>query len=392
MTIPSLDLALGAVDPQAVAFIPADGTAVPQAVPQPMPQAVPQPMPQFVSQTVPQSAEQTDFKSAPALDPEAVARFREVLDAPLADNARLQDQLARAVAYVATASTAIESAGALPVAEVSVGRQPAMSQTELGLAPAPANVTPGNRPAVGPVAREDAPVTAELPVAEKLVPPSAPKKVVRGDAPEVAHADVETLDASRMPAVDVPSKRQDAVQARSVTGSVATEAAPVTAAGPAVVRDDDSEDVVLQALPQGTVVQAEGSAPVRETAPVAAPVAAEHVARAEAAEMQMLVAAANEVADAILVSPGLLRGQGEILVRLKPDVLSGTEIRIETTGRTLSVEFQPTVPDVAVLIERNLPGLQERLAMNVAAFDVAVSVRANAMAGRERVRKTGEDA
>lgn len=93
-----------------------------------------------------------------------------------------------------------------------------------------------------------------------------------------------------------------------------------------------------------------------------------------AASAEIVAQAAGDVADAILVTPGLERGRGEILIRLKPDVLDGTEVRIEVTGRSIQVEFLPEVHDVAVLIERNLAQLQQHLAARVPSFDIGVAV------------------
>ena len=92
---------------------------------------------------------------------------------------------------------------------------------------------------------------------------------------------------------------------------------------------------------------------------------------------EVMLQVAEEVADAILVSPGLLRGEGEIRIQLKPDVLSGSEVRISVEGRQLGVELLPVAADVAAFVERNLPQLQQLLAARVQAFTVGVSMRRN---------------
>ena len=112
------------------------------------------------------------------------------------------------------------------------------------------------------------------------------------------------------------------------------------------------------------------------SAPALAPV---DVVRTQAAQplppTQVLVEAAQAVADTLLVSPGLLRGQGEVVVRLRPDVLEGTEVRIAVTGRQLEVVFQPTTVDMAVLLTNCRTQIATHLAAKIATFNVSVDVR-----------------
>ena len=96
---------------------------------------------------------------------------------------------------------------------------------------------------------------------------------------------------------------------------------------------------------------------------------------------ETFLAAANAVADVLLVTPGLLRGEGEIRVHLRPDVLEGSDVRISVVGRQLGIEFIPQTADVAVLIERNRPQLEQHLATRFQAFQLSVGVR------RERSRE-----
>ena len=110
--------------------------------------------------------------------------------------------------------------------------------------------------------------------------------------------------------------------------------------------------------------------------PALAPV---DVVRTQAAQplppAQVLVEAAQAVADTLLVSPGLLRGQGEVVVRLRPDVLEGTEVRIAVTGRQLDVQFQPTTVDMAALLENCRTQIANHLTAKIATFNVTVDVR-----------------
>ena len=81
------------------------------------------------------------------------------------------------------------------------------------------------------------------------------------------------------------------------------------------------------------------------------------------------------MADTLLVSPGLLRGQGEIVVQLRPDVLDGTEVRIAVTGRQLDVQFCPTSVEMAVMLENGRAQIASHLSAKIASFNVTVDVR-----------------
>ena len=134
------------------------------------------------------------------------------------------------------------------------------------------------------------------------------------------------------------------------------------------------------ALPVSFVVP-EVSAPA--AAPTAAPVTAVEAvvaaftpSAARAVEpVQVLVEAARAVSDTLLVTPGLLRGEGEIRIQLRPDVLDGTEIHIVVAGRQLTVAFTPPTPDLVALIEQSRPQLTAHLAERIHSFQIAVDVR-----------------
>ena len=137
---------------------------------------------------------------------------------------------------------------------------------------------------------------------------------------------------------------------------------------------------VPPALPVSLAVP-EVSAPA--AAPTAAPVTAVEAvvaaftpSAARAVEpAHVLVEAARAVADTLLVTPGLLRGEGEIRIQLRPDVLDGTEIHIAVAGRQLTVAFTPPTHELAALIEQSRPQLTAHLAERIHSFQIAVDVR-----------------
>ncbi len=89
----------------------------------------------------------------------------------------------------------------------------------------------------------------------------------------------------------------------------------------------------------------------------------------------MLVEVVESVCDAIMVSPGVLRGEGEIRIRLKPEVLDGTEIRLEAKGRTISVMFQPVTSEAQQILEQNIGQFEQHLAGRIHNYQIAVSIR-----------------
>ena len=204
------------------------------------------------------------------------------------------------------------------------------------------------------------------------VPTAVPDSVPLSDQ---VSASVPRLDsvsvAQPMPvSVSVPA---DVTAPAPVEASVVREVVK----GLDVVGVVDDETVTSEAL------VAAGVAPAVQ--PVVVPVQVEPLVSVQSVDVaarveqvskaEVLVQAAEAVADTILVSPGLLRGQGEVRIQLRPDVLEGTEIRIAVTGRQMEVNFMPQTQDMAVLIEQCRPQLEQHLAEKIHSFQIAVDVR-----------------
>ena len=266
---------------------------------------------------------------------------------------------------------ALPSEGAVPGAVPSVPSAPRV--------PATTSAPPAlSAPPVPPASAPSAPSTlvggdvlgaprpgAEVPPAESslVVPPGVP---VRPDAAVVDESSVAAF-AARRGRRALPS--EGAVQKAASPASSAPSAPSASSAPPAP-----------PALPVSLAVP-EVSAPA--AAPTAAPVTAVEAvvaaftpSAARAVEpAQVLVEAARAVADTLLVTPGLLRGEGEIRIQLRPDVLDGTEIHIVVAGRQLTVAFTPPTPDLVALIEQSRPQLTAHLAERIHSFQIAVDVR-----------------
>ena len=266
---------------------------------------------------------------------------------------------------------ALPSEGAVPGAVPSVPSAPRVPSTTS----APPALS---APPVPPASAPSAPSTlvggdvlgaprpgAEVPPAESslVVPPGVP---VRPDAAVVDESSVAAF-AARRGRRALPS--EGAVQKAASPASSAPSAPSASSAPPAP-----------PALPVSLAVP-EVSAPA--AAPTAAPVTAVEAvvaaftpSAARAVEpAQVLVEAARAVADTLLVTPGLLRGEGEIRIQLRPDVLDGTEIHIVVAGRQLTVAFTPPTPDLVALIEQSRPQLTAHLAERIHSFQIAVDVR-----------------
>ena len=233
------------------------------------------------------------------------------------------------------------------------------------------------------------------PVPPTLAVPFAPPALVGGDVVGAPRPSVEVPPAESSPVVSpgvstrpaaavVDESSVVAFAARRGRRALPSEGAVQKAASPASSAPSapfaSSAPSAPPALPVSFVVP-EVSAPA--AAPTAAPVTAVEAvvaaftpSAARAVEpVQVLVEAARAVADTLLVTPGLLRGEGEIRIQLRPDVLDGTEIHIVVAGRQLTVAFTPPTPDLVALIEQSRPQLTAHLAERIHSFQIAVDVR-----------------
>jgi len=229
---------------------------------------------------------------------------------------------------------------------------------------------------------DDSDLEAEVtPVAADVSAPAS--RGGSGTVADVAEAPQEVQYSTR-PA----SERWTVSASRDGAGAVAGEvSAPAS-------RDDSGTMVADVSAPVSRggsdTVEEEVSAPASRdgagtvVADVSAPASRGGSDAVAATPSAMMVEAAGAVADAILVTPGLMRGQGEIRVQLKADVLGGTEVRVAVTGRQMEVTFVPPTHEVAVLIAQNQSVLTAHLAERIRTFDVSVGVRRRGTEGEER--------
>ena len=131
--------------------------------------------------------------------------------------------------------------------------------------------------------------------------------------------------------------------------------------------------VVKSILPDQTQIIAPAPLPIELPA---APVHRQELAPAAPLDVtRMLVTAAEAVADAILVSSGFSNGEGSIIVRLQPEVLGGSEVRIVVKDGTLSVVINAATQDVHEIVEANRTQFEQHLADKVHSWRISVAVR-----------------
>ena len=240
-----------------------------------------------------------------------------------------------------------------------------------------------------PVGVEKATVVEKPVAVEQLVAAERPEELPPATAETLARVVEENLILAKdLPQpVEVPGKPTVTTPVREgADGRVEMAGEPESRKMPEVA---DDADTAPQGLPE-TVAGAAPAVTPAVSAPEAAPVAG--VAAKVSAEMprtasSVVIEAASAVADTLLVTPNLMRGDGEIRVQLKPDVLDGAQICIKVMGKSMQVEFASVTDDVARLMTEAQPQLVQRLTEKIPTFEVAVTVLPGNAAGRRLARK-----
>ena len=126
-----------------------------------------------------------------------------------------------------------------------------------------------------------------------------------------------------------------------------------------------AEDVVIPI----TVPLSQDSAPI-----AAASATIEIDPSAASARTSELTEAAAAVTETIKVTPSLVRGDGEVVIRLKPNVLDGSEIRLEARGTEVTIDIRPANADVAQAVERSQAQFAQQLSERLPSFQFTVAV------------------
>ena len=296
---------------------------------------------------------------APVVEPlvaEKPVVEKPVVEAPVAPVAPDSRPVAVATVQVTPAASVATPVVELPVAPDSRPATIAAAQ----VTPAAPVATPAVEPQVAPVAPDSRPAT----IAAAQVTPAAPvaTPVVESPVAPAAPVDKSTVvESPAAPVVEAPVAKSEVASAKPVVAGKRT-AAP--------------EEVVVIDLSQES---ARAAAPLRE-APFVAAAQQEIAASTASARTESIIEVVNNVAEAIadqiLVTPSLVRGEGQMIVRLKPEVLDGSEIHLSSESGTLAVEIVPSTQNAAKLATEAMPRLETALAEHVATFrQVSVSVR-----------------
>ena len=147
---------------------------------------------------------------------------------------------------------------------------------------------------------------------------------------------------------------------------------------PALVADRPiPQDDMLQATKVEDVVIPIAVPMAQDSAPIAAASATIEIdPSAASARTSELTEAAAAVAETIKVTPSLVRGDGEVVIRLKPNVLDGSEIRLEARGSEVTIDIRPASADVAQAVERSQAQFAQQLAERMPSFQFTVAVAA----------------
>ena len=228
------------------------------------------------------------------------------------------------------------------------------------------------------------------PAADSSLLREAPREVPREPPPSPFTPSAVPQPAVKVqqPVATVPPEQQPSVQvvvdlqidqvkpASTLPPPVAVVVDETNPARPEVVADESQEPPVLQAAPIAMPAQPQVIDVKNVAVEPVQVVAARVVHQVVATPAQVLIEAASAVADTIVVSPGLLRGTGEVQVQLRPDVLEGTVIRISTTAPgSLTVQFTPVNENMAALLEKCAPQLVTYLSERVHSVQIAVNVK-----------------
>jgi len=290
------------------------------------------------------------------------------LPAQVAENVKLGETLTATTGVVGETLAKVDVAvmDGAPAVRVAPLSEQVKTNAELGVSLAAAAAAVGETQAkVGVAALDGSPAVRIAPLSEQ----------VKTNA---------ELGASLAAAATAVGEAQADVDVAAMGGAKSTAPASVPAASEDDAATVPAEAPVAAGVTSPASVQTSAAPEAPQTAPAVAPVDVVRVQAATAAEAvpsQVLVQAAEAVADTLLVSPGLLRGQGEVLVKLRPDVLDGTEVKISVTGRQLDVVFQPQTVDMAVMIENCRTQLVQHLANKIVSFNVTVDVRKKRVEG-----------
>ena len=297
-----------------------------------------------------------------------------------------------------------------PVVEVGTAPNPQMGTVPTSpesprplreINPEPAPINPGTVPTVNPeptpvtfgtVPREvpvDAPKTSDFnPIAADFAPkvgtvPNPSQVEPVSNPPQEINPETAPVNPGTVPAVNPKTVPANLVIDSKPLDSKPLDSKPlVTDSKPlSPLREEEEAAVAGKKVAHETeALQAVDSTKVVPQTVDANPVVAGQTVNvvldpaAATARTNELVEAANEIADTILVTQSLVRGDGEVTIRLKPTVLDGSQIRLEAKGSAITIEVTPANVDVAAAVERSRARFEQTLSERLPSFQFTVRV------------------
>ena len=345
-------------------------------------------------------AEETASVQPQAVAPETAEQFDALMAETIADNRRLGEVLlalestavAPVVAQSSCSTLAVDVGASTGPEETTSGQQqvvvaeavrPAVVESVRPEATTSVQqqvaVAEAVRPAVVESVRPEATISVQqqVAVAQPVQPAAAegvrPEVTASGQQQAVVAEPVEAAVVENVQPEETTSGQQQVVVAEAVepTEAIGSVQAEVDEMAAVETESDQPQVAVAQPLPP-TVVESVQPAETASVRPQGA------VAAVTPSVKTVMLEAANAVADALMVSPSIRRGEGEIIVNLKPDVLDGAVVKIEVKGGEMSVNFVSEVPATAALIEAAAPALVERLTEKMPIYTYRVEVQASA--------------
>lgn len=331
---------------------------------------------------------------APAEAPVASAESGSVK--PDASPTAVPPAVASAPHCTAVEAMPLPEAPSRPMRQCAAPSEVPLADEPVGAMPTVPSTTPQPPDMVRPAA-VSADVSPNVPLHTANVPAHAVEVPRETSIPVPGDTARPVQDSIPVPAIEAATVPQNGIAAKESAVSAQTVPAPTAEAAesrPSAVSEAAAQPSVARVLPKKvlreTPVSEPEAAPVLPVqmpvafaapavdAPVAAPAPSD--VSASAARTEAIVEVVNGVIEAvasqILVTPSIVRGEGEMLIRLKQEVLDGSEIRLTSSAGTLAVSIDPATVAAAQLAGAALPRLEEALAGHSAAFHhVTVAVK-----------------
>ena len=284
--------------------------------------------------------------------------------------------------------------------EATPPREPVVVEAPITRAPVevvasrePVAVEAPNKPVTVEIMPSHEPVVVEAPVLRAPVEVVAPREPVAVEAPHKPEM-VEAAPSREPVAVEAPHKPvpvEAAPPREPVAVEVPVSRAPVEVVAPRepVAVEASRETVSFAVDDEETVTQTAVKPESQHADAAKVPVVVDVVNAGAAANLQSLdvsqsveaasaarsasaAMAVDEIVKAVSaqieVVPSLVKGEGEVVIHLKPTVLDGSEMRLSAKDGVLSLEMTPATPEAAQVIVRNVPQLERALAEHIPAF------------------------